>query len=73
MAVVSALFCCQPIGVVAVIYAAYAMGQNSAGVYDKAAISARSARRWSIASITMALVFVVVLFALHAAGLIGKR
>jgi hypothetical protein len=41
-----ALFCCQPGGIIAIIYAAQANGSKTAGDYARAAQQARTAKTW---------------------------
>lgn len=45
-AILVTIFCCQIFGIVAIVYAAIAMGKNSAGQYQEAAQAAKSAKMW---------------------------
>lgn len=45
-AILVTLFCCMPCGIVAIVYAALAMGRASAGDYAGALAKARVAKTW---------------------------
>ena len=50
------LFCCQPLGLIAVVFAAIAIGKNSAGAYSEADRNAKTARKlaWTAFGIGLA-------------------
>jgi hypothetical protein len=62
-AVLAALFCCLPVGVVAIIYAAQVNSKLAAGDFAGARDASRKARMWSWitfgAGLTLALTYVV--------------
>ena len=69
------LFCCQPFGIVAIVYSALTMGHNDAGRYQQAHKTAKTAMMWNYIGLGVALAFilgyvllVVVLGGLGAAG-----
>lgn len=49
-AILSTLFCCLPLGVVSIVYAAQVDGKRAAGDIEGARASSRSAANWAIAS-----------------------
>jgi hypothetical protein len=44
-AILITLFCCQPLGIVAIVFSAMAMSKNSSGDYNGAAVDARRAKQ----------------------------
>lgn len=52
------LFCCQPLGIVGIVFAALTMGHNSAGRYDEAMRTSAQAKRWSTWGCVIGLVFI---------------
>ena len=53
-AILSTIFCCLPLGVVAIVYAAQVNGMLDAGNYRGARRASRNARIWAIASMALA-------------------
>ncbi|UHQ24014.1 CD225/dispanin family protein [Lysobacter sp. 5GHs7-4] len=49
-AILSTLFCCLPLGVVSIVYAAQVDGKRAAGDIVGARAASRSAANWAIAS-----------------------
>jgi len=68
MAILSALFCCQPLGIVAVVFAALAMGRNSAGAYTEARGYSENARKWAKIAIGLGLVVQLIWIGMMIAG-----
>jgi len=60
-AILSTLFCCLPLGVVSIVYAAQVDGRRAAGDIAGAQASSRKAMGWAIAS-ALALPVVLVLW-----------
>lgn len=56
------LFCCQPCGIVAIVFSAIAMGKNSSGDYEGAAAAAKTASIWAWVGFGVGLV-VILLYA----------
>lgn len=72
LAALTALFCCQPAGIVAVVFAALAMGRNSAGAYSEARKHSETARKWAWAAFGLGLAVQVVYWGCVAAGVIAS-
>ena len=53
-AILSTIFCCLPLGIVAIVYAAQVNGMLDAGNYRGARRASRNARNWAIASMALA-------------------
>ena len=53
-AILSTIFCCLPLGVVAIVYAAQVNGMLDAGNYRGARRASRNARIWAIAAMALA-------------------
>ncbi|MBN8596067.1 MAG: CD225/dispanin family protein [Planctomycetes bacterium] len=68
IAVLSTIFCCQPLGIVAIVYAAFALNKQGSGDLHGSAGSAAISKRWSTGAIVIGIVTYVVAFALHFAG-----
>ena len=66
--IVATLFCCLPAGVVGIIYAAQAQSAVSTGDFATATQKANTARTWTLVSVGLGLLTIVVVFAF---GLIG--
>lgn len=69
------LFCCQPFGIVAIVYSALTMGHNDAGRYQQAHKTAKTAMMWNYIGLGVGLavglgwmLFVLVLGGLGSAG-----
>ena len=64
-AILTTLFCCLPLGVVSIVYAAQVDGKAAAGDIAGARAAANSAKSWAIASAVIApvLAFFWILFA----------
>jgi Interferon-induced transmembrane protein len=45
-AILSTIFCCQPIGIVAIVYAAQVNGKQEAGDYEGAIKASDNAKKW---------------------------
>ncbi len=59
-AVLSTLFCCLPLGIVAIVYASQVNTKVTAGDYQGAQIASDNASRWGNISIGIGLVVIVV-------------
>lgn len=67
-AILSTLFCCLPLGVVSIVYAAQVDGRRAAGDIAGAREAARKAGSWAICS-ALALPALVILWFLFFGGL----
>lgn len=56
------LFCCQPLGIVAVIFSAMAMSANSSGDYDTAHRQAKTARTFGAWALGLGLAYYGLVF-----------
>ena len=65
LAILVTVFCCQPVGIAAIVFAAIAMYHDSAGNYDKAASFARTARLCIWIAFGVGLVGTVLVILLH--------
>ena len=61
LSIASSLLCCLPIGIVGIIYAALALGAQNRQDWDDAARKARMAKNWTIASIVLGVIAIVVI------------
>ena len=52
-AILVTIFCCQPTGIVAIVYAAQVNGMLDAGNYDAARNASNSAKTWAIVSMVL--------------------
>lgn len=66
-AILSTLFCCMPLGIVAIVYASQVSGKLQRGFYDDAVASAEKANQWANFSIIAGFV-VGVLYVLFVLG-----
>lgn len=66
--IVATLFCCLPLGVVGIVFAAQAESAKSGGRYAEAREKADRARTWTIASIVVGAVGVVLGIILIVSG-----
>lgn len=62
------IFCCQIFGIVAIVYSALAMGQNSAGNFGQAHRYAKSANMWAWIAFGVGLLVMIPYMALMIAG-----
>lgn len=71
--ILTTIFCCLPLGVVSIVYAAQVDGLWKQGLYEEARHSAKNARNWALASaLIMAVVtilYFLVIFTLFGAML----
>jgi len=58
-AILVTIFCCQLTGIVAIVYAAIAMSNNSNGNYAQAHKSAKTAMTWAWVSFGLGLTFML--------------
>ena len=73
LAAFTALFCCQPAGIVAVVFAALAMGRNSAGAYSEARRHAETARKWAWAAFGVGLTIQLIYLAIVLTGVLASK
>lgn len=66
--IVATVLCCLPAGIAAIVYAAQAQGAVNTRDYALAREKAAKARMWTLVSVGVGLVFVVLWFALVAGG-----
>ena len=67
-AILATIFCCQPFGIVAIVFAAQVDTAWSAGNYAAAHENAEKARKWTKVAFACGLVYVVILV-IYLAGL----
>ena len=58
-AILSTLFCCLPLGIVSIVYAAQVSGKYSSGDYAGAVTSSENAKKWAIYSAVAAVALTV--------------
>ena len=68
-AILVMIFCCQPTGIVAIVYAAQVNGKIDAGDYVGARNASNSAKTWASVSMVIGLVIVAGWVLLYAIGL----
>jgi hypothetical protein len=68
-AILTTIFCCQPFGIVAIVFAAQVDGLVAAGNYGAALDASNKAKNWSIAAAVSALVVYAVVLVLGLAGI----
>lgn len=61
-AILTTLFCCLPLGIVAIVYAAQVNGKVAAGDYQGAMDASSNAKTWTWLSFGLGLVGVVIYF-----------
>ncbi|WP_394686618.1 CD225/dispanin family protein [uncultured Xanthomonas sp.] len=67
-AILSTLFCCLPLGIVSIVYAAQVDGRRAAGDIEGARAAARKAGWWALASPILVVVWIFVAILLEAIG-----
>ena len=67
-AILSTLFCCMPLGIVSIVYAARVDGKRAVGDIAGAREDARLAANWAIASAIGFPILILILTALGALG-----
>lgn len=67
-AILCTIFCCQPFGIVAIVFAAQVNGKLRSGDYYGATASSDSARKWCWASFISGLIIIIVWVIIVAAG-----
>jgi hypothetical protein len=70
--VVSLVFCCLPIGIVAIVYATQVNSKASAGDIAGAMAASKNARTWGMISIGLASAAVLLWIVLFALGVVGS-
>ena len=60
-AILSTIFCCQPVGIVAIVYAAQVNTKLQAGDYEGAIIASDNAKKWCWISFAVGIVWVLFL------------
>jgi len=58
-AILTTLFCCLPLGIVGIVYAAQVNGKNGAGDVEGAMAASQNAKLWSSISFGLGLAFLV--------------
>lgn len=61
-AILTTIFCCLPLGVVSIVFAAQVDGKYASGDYAGALSASKAAKNWAIAAVVTALVLVVIYF-----------
>ncbi|MBT0995219.1 CD225/dispanin family protein [Cellulomonas sp. DKR-3] len=61
-AILSAVLCCTPLGIVSIVFAAQVNGKWMAGDAQGAFTASRRARTWAIAAAVVGLIFVPIAF-----------
>ncbi len=67
-AILSTLFCCMPLGIVSIVYAARVDGKRAAGDIQGAREDSRLAANWAIASAVTFPILILILAMLGALG-----
>jgi hypothetical protein len=67
--ILATIFCCQPLGVVGIAFAAQSQTAMSLGSYDLARRKANTARTWTLWSAGVMLIVVVLWFLFFAIGI----
>ena len=74
-AILSTVFCCLPLGIVAIVYAAQVDGKRAAGDLAGAQEASRNARFWAILSAALALIpltlYLLFVLVVAAFGVLG--
>jgi predicted secreted protein len=70
-AILSTLFCCLPLGIASIVFAAQVNGKWAAGDYNGAAESSRKARSFALWGTIIGAVFVVLYIALIVGGVVS--
>ncbi|MBQ9466450.1 MAG: CD225/dispanin family protein [Muribaculaceae bacterium] len=68
MAILTTLFCCLPLGIVAIIKASSVSSLWSQGRYDEARVAADEAGKWSKYALICGLVVIVIYILMMVAG-----
>ncbi|NUR71123.1 MAG: CD225/dispanin family protein [Hamadaea sp.] len=66
LSIAATLFCCMPLGIVGIVFAAMAMDANSRGDYGLAEERAARAKNWTIGAIVLGLIVLVLYICLVA-------
>lgn len=61
-AILTTLFCCLPLGIVSIVYAAQVDGKLASGDYAGAVASSENAKRWAIIGVIGGVIFYLSLF-----------
>lgn len=70
LAILSTIFCCLPLGIVAIVHAAKVDNLWNNGQYDAAVDTSNKAKKWVIISAVLAIVVYIIYFVLIAKGII---
>lgn len=70
-AILATLFCCLPLGIVSIVFAAQVSGKWQSGDYQGAMDSSRKARNFAIWSTVAGVIAVLLFLVLAAAGLVA--
>jgi hypothetical protein len=69
LSILATLFCCLPVGIIAIIFSAQAMSKSQAGNYAGASEAVRRAKISLIIAVVSGILFIVLIFSF---GLIGS-
>jgi hypothetical protein len=58
-AILATIFCCQPFGIISIIYAAQVNSKFAEGNYEGAAKASKNAKNWMIAEIVSGLIVAI--------------
>ncbi|MFP5334212.1 MAG: CD225/dispanin family protein [Actinomycetes bacterium] len=70
-AILTTLFCCLPLGVVSIVFAAQVNGKWQAGDYAGAQEASRKAKQWAIWSAVLGAIGIVLAVVLSVAGVLA--
>lgn len=70
-AILTTIFCCLPLGIVSIVFAAQVNSKWAVGDYQGAMAASESAKKWWIASLIAGIVFAVLYLILIVLGVIG--
>ncbi|SEA12802.1 CD225/dispanin family protein [Psychroflexus halocasei] len=68
MAIISTLLCCQPLGIVSIVYASQVNSKFIAGDYIGAEQASKNAKTWWIVSLAVAAIGYLFIFAIYGIG-----
>lgn len=71
MAILVTIFCCWPLGIPAIVFAAQVNSKFSQGDYDGAVSASEKAKMWSIIALVAGLIFAVLYILLMMGGVLA--
>lgn len=71
MAIITALLCCQPAGIVSIVYAAQVNSKYAAGEYEAAERASKNAKTWWIVSLVAAFAVYLIMILVYGFAVFG--